>query len=156
MDIYRVAAVALTALALCANASRADDYGKTPVSVAIKPPCGDVFFNPVSQGRPNPDGSISERMAVTVTFPDSHKEKVLLPYPWTFSNPEQTDPWSATNVRLHPDEAVVMVLPPAGTDTSSYAPLVKYVLAHTNAGGFSTMIPCPLAASPTPAPTTMP
>jgi hypothetical protein len=112
-------------------------------AVNANTPCGDVMFSPVGPPKnPNTNTQI-ERVAATVTFPDGHPEKVLIPYPWPYTNPEQTDPWSGTQLRLHPDDPVSMILPPPGTDTSSFEPLLKYILDHTTKDGLTTLAPCP-------------
>jgi hypothetical protein len=112
-------------------------------AVNANTPCGDVMFSPVGPPKnPNSNTQI-ERVAASVTFPDGHAEKVLIPYPWSYTNPEQNDPWSSTQLRLNPDTAVNMILPPPGTDTSSYDPLLKYILAHTSPEGGTTLAPCP-------------
>ena len=116
-------------------------------AVNANTPCGDVTFSPIGPPR-NPDRKTQiERVTVTVTFPDGHLEKVLIPYPWTYTDPEQTDPWSSTQIFAHKNDTelppITMILPPPGTDTSGYDPLIKYVLTHTNAQGFTNLADCP-------------
>jgi len=112
-------------------------------AVNANTPCGEVMFNVVGPPK-NPDHNTQiERVSATVSFPDDHTERVVIPYPWPYTNPEQNDPWSSTQLRLHPNDPVRMVLPPPGTDTNSFEPLLKYILTHTTSDGLTTLASCP-------------
>jgi hypothetical protein len=103
--------------------------------------CGVVEFVPAAA--PQLVGNTTEeRIKATVTFSDGHRESAIFPYRWIYPNGEVTDPWSNTNLR-HADFLVTMQLPPPGTDTSAYPPLIRYVLAHTNASGYTILKDCP-------------
>ncbi len=117
-------------------------------AVNANTPCGDVFFLPVGEAQRN-GSAIAERVKLEVHFPDGHVEQDQFPYRWVYQNGERDDPWSQTNVmkeRNIPDKdlpPVYLVFPPPGTDTSSYSPLVNYIIAHTRPDGSTVLLPCP-------------
>ena len=120
-------------------------------------PCGFVTFIP--HGPPRVvDGTWYERVKLTVTFPDGHRETEELPYPWVYANGEQNDPWSDTNLAAHPSSAVPLQLPPSGTDLKAFSPLIRYVLQHTRPDGKTDLRECgtqhaaPASPSVSPAP----
>jgi hypothetical protein len=103
-------------------------------------PCGEVIFN--VRGAPEyHDGAASERVSATVQFPDGHTETDTFPYRWTYAYGERDDPWSATNLKHNED--VLLVMPPPGTDTSTFPPLIKYILDHTRPNGTTVLESCP-------------
>jgi hypothetical protein len=107
-------------------------------------PCGEVVFN--VRGTPEyRDGSASERVTATVSFPDGHTETDTFPYAWTYANGERDDPWSSTNL-ANKDFDIPLVFPPPGTDTSTFPPLIRYILDHTRSNGTTVLEPCPHAA----------
>jgi hypothetical protein len=113
-------------------------------AVNANTPCGTVTFIP--RGAPAyHKGAASERIAVTVDFPDGHQETEVFPYLWVYENGERDDPWSKTNLKRDPDGPTPLVFPPAGTDTSSYSPLIKYILDHTRPDGSTVLAECPKA-----------
>jgi hypothetical protein len=82
-------------------------------------------------------------VTATVQFPDGHTETDTFPYLWTYANGEAEDPWSTTNLQHNPNEVVNLVLPPPGTDTSGYPPLIRYILDHTRPDGRTDLADCP-------------
>jgi hypothetical protein len=104
-------------------------------------PCGEVDFLP--HGAPvYRNGTASEIITATVKFGDGHSQDVRFPYPWVYPDGEKNDPWSSTNLK-NPDLVVPLQLPPPGLDTSSWDPLILYILKHTNASGFTDLVDCP-------------
>jgi hypothetical protein len=114
-------------------------------NVNANTPCGGVTFN--VRGAPRLDrGTMYERVTATVSFPDGHRESAEFPYEWAYPNGEQTDPWSSTNLRLHPDDfRIPAQIPSPGTDESGYPPLIQYILTHTLPNGNTQFLPCPSA-----------
>lgn len=126
-----------------------------PTATPAGVPCGFVEFVPMGPPR-MVNGTAYERIKVRASFPDGHTESAELPYPWIFPNGEQTDPWSATNLRRG-DFAVTLQLPPADADFKTFPPLIRYVLQHTTADGYTNLIGCEQArtqasSAPRPAP----
>ena len=161
MKIAAAAFVALGALALVRSfGTAATTPSPRPAATPAKP-CGFVEFLPV--GRPRYEsGTVSETIRATVTYPDTHRDSAVFPYPWVYPNGEQTDPWSATNL-ARGDFAVTLQRPPPGTDLSKLPPLIAYVLEHSDARGYTDLEPCPHtwttaapAASAQPSPTQTP
>jgi len=119
-------------------------------TVNANTPCGSVVFTPRDAPRYN-NGTAFETVIATVTYPDGHTEQERFPYPWVYPNGEVNDPWSSTNLRKAdemaraggPDPEVPAQLPPPGTDTSGYPTVIQYILTHTDAGGFTSLRPCP-------------
>ncbi len=110
-------------------------------SVNADTPCGEVIFN--VRGAPEyHNGAATERITATVQFPDGHTETETFPYTWTYENGERDDPWSATNLPKQNLE-VHLIFPPPGTDTSTFPPLIRYVLDHTRPNGTTILEPCP-------------
>jgi hypothetical protein len=104
-------------------------------------PCGFVDFKPTAA--PKYSGTTaSEPVEATVTFPDGHHESARFPYLWTYPNGEQTDPWSDTNLK-NPNFITTLRFPPPGADTSTYPPLIQYILTHTDSQGYTNLHPCP-------------
>jgi hypothetical protein len=104
-------------------------------------PCGVVYFLPTGAPRYS-NGTAFEPMQATVTFPDGHRESARFPYPWVYPNGEQTDPWSETNGK-NPNFIATLHFPPPGTDTSTFPPLIQYIISHTDPGGYTNLQPCP-------------
>jgi len=110
-------------------------------AVNANTPCGDVIFN--VRGAPEyRNGAATERVTATVQFPDGHVETDTFPYTWTYQNGERDDPWSSTNLSNH-NLDIPLIFPPPGTDTSSFPPLIKYILEHTRPDGTTLFEPCP-------------
>ncbi len=110
-------------------------------AVNANTPCGEVVFN--VRGAPEyRNGAATERITATVQFPDGHTETDTFPYSWTYENGERDDPWSATNLSKQ-NLDIALVFPPPGSDTSSYPPLIKYILEHTRPNGTTVLEPCP-------------
>ena len=126
--------------------------GSTALGAAPTPPpapavpCGFVTFLPTSAPHVS-GGTMTERIRATVSFADGHTETATFPYLWVYPKGEQTDPWSATNLR-DPNLTVAMQLPPPGTDVKTLPPIIAYVVAHTDARGFTTLANCPSHGSP--------
>ncbi|BDE07547.1 hypothetical protein WPS_28230 [Vulcanimicrobium alpinum] len=110
-------------------------------AVNANAPCGFVDFEPFAAPTYR-DGTAYEPIRAMVTFPDGHTETERFPYKWVYPNGEQNDPWSDTNLRRPPKE-IPMQLPPPGTDTSSFPPVLQYILQHTTSDGYTNLQPCP-------------
>ena len=117
------------------------DQGNGNGAVNADTPCGVVDFKPYAAPRYN-NGTASEPVEATVTFPDGHRETARFPYPWLYPNGEQTDPWSDTNLK-NPNFITTLRFPPAGSDPATYPPLIQYILKHTDSGGYTNLQPCP-------------
>ncbi len=118
-------------------------------SVNADTPCGFVEFKPLGPPR-YANGTANERIRAIVSFPDGHEEEVTFPYAWVYPNGEQTDPWSNTNLKklgeLAPHETpppIALQMPPPGSDTASYPPLVQYILSHSRENGTTVLQECP-------------
>ena len=122
------------------NGNANQGNGNGPVNADT--PCGVVEFKPIAAPKYS-NGAASEPVEATVTFPDGHRESARFPYPWVYLNGEQNDPWSDTNLKNANYGDVTLRFPPPGTDTSTYPPLIQYILKHTNAEGFTNLQPCP-------------
>jgi hypothetical protein len=131
------------ALAVCASLGPpARAQTATPI------PCGFVDFRPV--GPPRYEAGIAyERIRATLHFQDGHTESAAFPYYWVYPNAEQTDPWSATNLK-RVDLSVTLQFPPALFDRSTLEPVLAFLIAHTDALGYTTLKDC--RAVPTPGP----
>lgn len=105
-------------------------------------PCGFVEFIPINAPKYT-NGVASETIRATVHFPDGHAQSELFPYPWTYTNAEQTDPWSTTNLRRKDSIPVYAQLPPPGSDPSRFPELIRYLLDHTQPNGATTLAECP-------------
>ncbi len=104
-------------------------------------PCGYVEFVPDES--PKIVGTTSyETIRTTVHYPDGHTASEDFPYPWVYADYMDTDPWSPINMR-RPETVVHAQLPPPGADTHRYGDVVRYVLDHTNAIGYTVLQPCP-------------
>jgi hypothetical protein len=120
---------------------------RSPLALVAEPPAGpaamgcQVFFRPNAPPAIRPDGSRSERIVAIVRFADGHSESATFPYQWIYPGGEQNDPWSATNLHRG-DFDVPVVLPPAGADRTTFPPLIRYILDHTNPKGFTTLSHC--------------
>lgn len=109
--------------------------------VNVNTPCGEVVFN--VRGTPEyRDGAATEKITATVQFPDGHTETDTFPYGWTYENGERDDPWSSTNLAKQNFD-IPLVFPPPGTDTSTFPPLIRYILDHTRPNGTTVLAPCP-------------
>jgi hypothetical protein len=104
-------------------------------------PCGFVDFRPHGAPRYS-NGTATETIRATVTFPDGHTETAEFPYKWIYPNGEQSDPWSDTNLKK-PDSPINLQMPPPGSDINSYPPLIQYIIRHSDAGGFTDLPACP-------------
>ncbi len=112
-------------------------------AVNANAPCGVVEFIP--HASPKYDRTtVIETVWATVTFPDGHTESARFPYPWIYADGERTDPWSNTNL-AKPNVEATLQLPPPDSDRSTFPPLITYILAHTNAGGYTDLPECPKA-----------
>jgi hypothetical protein len=144
MTLRSVAALGALALLpwLAAGATSAAPTPRPSTSPGA--PCGYVDFIPVTRALYQ-NGTAYERIKAIVSFPDEHKETAEFPYPWVYENGEQTDPWSYTNLRRR-DFTVTLQQPPAGADVKAFPPLIQYVLAHTDAKGYTDLPSCPRRA----------
>jgi len=108
-------------------------------------PCGNVDFNTPAY-TPQHGTTYYETVDATVHFPDGHTEDAEFPYKWKFPNGERTDPWSATNLKEHPDDFPIPAqTPPPNVDPSSLSPVLQYILQHTDERGHTVLKPCPKA-----------
>ncbi len=123
------------------NGNGNGNQGNGNGSVNADTPCGIVEFKPIAAPKYD-HGAASEPVEATVTFPDGHHESALFPYPWIYSNGEQSDPWSDTNLK-NPNFITTLRFPPAGADASTYPPLIQYILKHTDPQGYTYLKPCP-------------
>ncbi|HEY4441001.1 MAG TPA: hypothetical protein VGN14_11150, partial [Candidatus Elarobacter sp.] len=117
------------------------DSGNGNGAVNANVPCGVVEFIPFAP----PDyrnGTAYEPVKAIVTFGDGHKEEAKFPYRWIYPNGEQTDPWSSTNLK-NPDFPTTLKRPPDGTDTSTFDPLIKYIIGHSDPQGYTDLPDCP-------------
>lgn len=121
-------------------------------TVNANTPCGVVTFNIKGAPKYLDRTTATENVNATVQFPDGHTETAFFPYKWVYHDAENTDPWSSTNLKNHPgdDFEIVAQLPPPGTDSSDFPPLIKYILAHTGPDGRTSLPPCPNAGPPPP------
>jgi hypothetical protein len=109
-------------------------------------PCGAVIFS-------NPHGSRYDAathgffvdIRMSVRFPDGHAESSILDYPFYYPS-EAADPWSDRN-RTNPGVPTLMQRPPA-EKAAGEPPLVRYVLQHTAADGFTLLRDCPAVTTP--------
>ena len=99
----------------------------------------------------------SETVVASVRFADGHTEQAVFPYPWVYQDGERNDPWSDTNLRRR-DFDVRVIMPPVGSDRTTFPPLVRYILDRTTPGGYTTLTGCPRrpAGSPSPSPSPLP
>lgn len=104
-------------------------------------PCGYVEFIPVAPPR-YVGGTAYERIRATIHFRDGHRESEVFPYPWVYPDGEQTDPWSQTNLRNNPQAPVPAQLPPPGSNTARFPPLIRYILDHTTPTGHTSLPDC--------------
>jgi len=113
-------------------------------AVNANTPCGVVDFQPEGYGEVD-GATIRERIVAIVHFPDGHIEQSAFPYKWTYPDGERTDPWSATNLRLHAHDvlAIPAQQPPPNLDVDSFPALIQYILQHTDARGHTNLAPCP-------------
>jgi len=119
----------------------AGESGNGNGAVNANAPCGVVEFLPYNS--PHYDkGTAYEPVQATVTFPDGHQEKARFPYPWVYPDGEHTDPWSETNLK-NPNYETTLQPPPPGADRSTYPALIQYILAHTDARGYTDLPECP-------------
>jgi len=123
------------------GANGSGDVGNGNGAVNANTPCGFVDFRPHGAPRYN-NGTATERIRATVTFPDGHTETEEFPYNWVYPNGEQNDPWSDTNLKKG-DFSINLQTPPPGSDISSYPPLIQYIIKHSDASGFTDLPPCP-------------
>ena len=112
-------------------------------AVNANTPCGIVEFRPTAAPRYS-NGTAYEPVQATVSFPDGHTESARFPYPWIYPNGEQTDPWSDTNLK-NPNFVTTLHFPPPGTDMSTFPDLIKYIIKHTDPGGYTDLPDCPKA-----------
>ncbi len=117
------------------------DTGNGNGAVNADTPCGFVDFKPYAAPRYS-GGTAYEPVQAVVTFPDGHQESARFPYPWIYPNGEQNDPWSDTNLKKG-DFDITLQTPPPGADTSSFPPLVQYILKHSNPQGYTLLPKCP-------------
>jgi hypothetical protein len=110
-------------------------------AVNANSPCGFVDFKPTAAPRYS-NGTAFEPVQATVSFPDGHTETARFPYVWPYPNGEQTDPWSDTNLK-NPNFVTTLRFPPAGSDPSTFPPLIQYIIKHTDQGGYTDLPPCP-------------
>ena len=123
------------------NGPGTGDQGNGNGAVNADTPCGVVEFLPYSAPKYS-NGTAYEPMEAKVTFPDGHRETARFPYPWIYPDGEHTDPWSDTNLKDSTAPALLR-FPPPGTDTSTFPPLIQYILSHTDPQGYTNLVPCP-------------
>lgn len=110
-------------------------------AVNANSPCGFVDFVPHDAPHYS-NGTASERVFATVSFPDGHKETAEFPYRWIYPNGEQNDPWSTTNLK-RPDYTISLQPPPPGANVANYPPLIQYIIKHTGPDGLTDLPECP-------------
>jgi hypothetical protein len=104
-------------------------------------PCGVVEFEPTAAPRYR-NGTAYEPVAAIVTFPDGHRVAARFPYDWVYPDGEHTDPWSDTNLK-NTNFVTVFHYPPPGMDTSTFSPVIQYIIKHSDAEGYTNLLPCP-------------
>jgi hypothetical protein len=109
-------------------------------------PCGFVTFS-------DPDGSRYDKatggfyvdIGMTVHFANGGTSSVVLDYPWYYPN-EAANPWSVQN-RDNPNFPTTFQQPPPEKRDAEPS-LVRYVIAHTSAGGYTLLKDCPPVSPP--------
>ncbi len=103
------------------------------------PPCGAVYFQPVSNPAPRYVAAtgfyVFDSIKMSVHMPDGSVQEAVLDWPWRYRT-EDADPFT------HPDAPMIFQLPPAAV-RSSEPPLVQYVIAHTAPNGTTVLQDCP-------------
>lgn len=111
---------------------------------AADEPCGYVEFVPNAEPiYDNHTGAFRETIRMTVHFPDGHADSMRLDWLFYYPN-EAADPWSAQNLRLHPDAPIPFQAPPSDK-AANEPPLVQYVVQHSTPNGLTLLKDCPPA-----------
>ncbi|TAM60886.1 hypothetical protein EPN52_03975 [bacterium] len=115
-------------------------------AAAANEPCGYVEFVDIG-GLFRVDkqrGGLLVNIRMLVHFPDGHTESVDLDYPWHYAD-DAANPWSEENLK-NPDFPVPFQWPPASRASAQPA-LVRYVMLHTTAEGYTKLKDCPAEPS---------
>ena len=104
-------------------------------------PCGYVAFQNIPPDHLNSNGGIDVNILMTVHFPDGKAASTRLDYPFHYPD-EASNPFSASNMSRA--MKIPLQRPPADR-AGNEPPLVAYVLAHTNADGYTLLQTCPSA-----------
>jgi hypothetical protein len=89
----------------------------------------------------NPNLPVTERVMVTVKFPDGSKQGDYFPYLFVYPSHED-DPFDHRNLN-NPRTMTLVQWPPAGLNRSTLSPLIRAVLLRTSSEGISLLLPCP-------------
>jgi hypothetical protein len=109
-------------------------------------PCGFVTFSDPNGSRYDKStGGFYVDIAMTVHFSNGGTSSVVLDYPWYYAS-ESANPWSNRN-RDDPNFPTTFQQPPPAKRDSE-PPLVRYVIAHTSADGYTLLKDCPPSPSP--------
>ncbi len=104
-------------------------------------PCGFVELHPIKEARFDRRGHAIESVAAVVHYPDKHTASAAFPYEFTYPN-DRSDPFAIVNEDRSDLPALVQP-PPPGTDMTDANPVIVYILNHTDAKGFTTLVDCP-------------
>lgn len=109
---------------------------------AANEPCGYVEFVPNAEPiYDKSSGAFKETIKMTVHYPDGHDESTRLDWLWYYPS-EAADPWSAQNLRLHPNAPVPFQQPPSDKAPNE-PPIVQYVVQHSTPAGLTLLKDCP-------------
>jgi hypothetical protein len=112
-------------------------------------PCGFVTFSDPNGSRYDKStGGFYVDISMTVHFSNGGTSSVALDYPWYYPS-ESANPWSNRN-RDDPNFPTTFQQPPPEKRDAEPS-LVRYVIAHTSADGYTLLKDCP-PSSPLPSP----
>jgi hypothetical protein len=109
-------------------------------------PCGFVTFSDPNGSRfDKTTGGFYVDISMTVHYSNGGTSSVTLDYPWFYAS-ESANPWSNRN-RDDPNFPTTFQQPPPEKRDAEPA-LVRYVIAHTSADGYTLLKDCPPSPSP--------
>ncbi len=111
--------------------------------------CADVELDPSGLGH-GPNGSVLQSVVANVTLTDGTTMTGEFPYPFVYPS-DRKNPF-AHDDQLAPNGGIPVQLPPPGTDLADAPPAVQFVIAHTDADGYTTLRSCSGNATPGAAP----